>query len=190
VVIKKPDPRSSDTTYNVLSAGGVAILLCDTIYGIVGISPQTDRRISAIKNRSVRKPFLSLIHDVSWLSRFTDLPLPSSLRECWPGRLTLIFPDKRGGTVGLRVPEDANLRDLLKRLNAPLNSTSVNLEGEPPLSRIGEITDRFEDQVDLIVDSGDVEGALPSTVLDITETPFRVIRQGAVDVSEIIQEDR
>ena len=190
MVIKKADPRSSDTVHRVLAEGGVVILLCDTIYGIVGISPQTDRRISAIKGRSTHKPFLSLIPDVSWLNRFTDLSLPEPLRELWPGRLTLIFPAKGGGTIGLRVPQDAYLREVVSALGAPLNSTSVNREGELPLNRISEIVRRFEDQVDLVVDSGDAEGAVPSTVLDLTKSPFEVIRQGAVDVGRIIRGDR
>ena len=165
-------------------------MLCDTIYGILGVSPQTDSRISAIKGRDSQKPLLSLISDVSWLDRFTEMAMPGPLREYWPGPITLIFPARGGGTVGLRVPEDAYLRELVKRLDMPVNSTSVNREGEPPIHRIDEIISQFEHLVDLIVDSGDSENAMPSTILDLTVTPFKIIRQGKADVSNIIQEDR
>lgn len=190
MVIKRSDPGSSETIYRVLYDGGVAIMLCDTIYGILGLSPQTNSRISAIKGRDSQKPFLSLISDVSWLERFTEMAMPGPLREYWPGPLTLVFPSRGGGTVGLRVPEDAYLSELVERLDTPVNSTSVNREGEPPMHSIDEIIRQFEHFVDLIVDSGDAEGAVPSTILDLTTTPFKIVRQGAAGVSHIIQEDR
>lgn len=176
MVIKRSDPGSIETIYRVLSDGGVAIMLCDTIYGILGVSPQTDRRITAIKGRDSKKPLLSLISDVSWLERFTEMPIPGPLREYWPGPLTLIFPSREGGTVGLRVPEDVYLRELVERLDSPVNSTSVNREREPPMHKIHEIICHFEHLVDLIVDSGDSEDSLPSTILDLTAIPFKLVR--------------
>jgi len=188
VVIERSDPGSIDAAYRVLSDGGVVIMLCDTIYGILGLRTQTDHRISQIKGRDARKPFLSLIPDVSWLARFTEMVLPDRLRPYWPGPLTLIFPHREGGTIALRVPEDSTLRELVSRLGAPVNSTSVNREGDPPLHRISEIISGFESEVDLIIDSGDVEGAVPSTILDLTT--FKILRKGAVDFKDIIQGDR
>jgi len=161
---------------------------CDTIYGILGIGSRTENRVRKIKGRTGEKPFLYLIPDASWLPRFTSLPLPQALEGYWPGPLTMIFPSKWGGTTALRVPQDAFLRKLTRELGDPILSTSVNREGKPPLSRIKSIIRSFEKAVDLIVDSGDQANAVPSTILDLTREPYRIVRKGAVDLSTLYPE--
>lgn len=159
-------------------------MMCDTIYGFVGIHPDAHDRIAGLKKREAGKPFLVLIPDVSWLHRFSDRELPEALRAYWPGPLTLIFRSRTGGTIALRVPEDDLLRNLMRLLRKPLISTSVNRSGEPPACRIDEIVRKFEAQVDLVVDSGDQEEGVPSTILDLTATPFRLIRQGRLVIPD------
>jgi len=160
-----------------LAAGGVAIMPCDTIYGIVGPAPASQSRLRELKGRG-EKSFLQLIAGVSWLERFGRLVLPESLAAYWPGPLTLIFPVAQG-SVALRIPADPRLRDLLERLDRPLYSTSVNRSGQPALWRIADILQQFEPAVDLVVDAGDLPGRLPSTIVDVSQRPFRVLRQGA-----------
>lgn len=157
------------------------IMPCDTIYGIVAI-PASEARIGRLKGRGQGKAFLRLIGDESWLARYTDAALAPELRPFWPGPLTVVFPDRAGGTIALRVPADQRLRDLLVALDQPLASTSVNAEGEQPLGRIAQIVRRFESQVDLVVDGGDRIDATPSTILDVTVRPYRVLRQGSVRI--------
>jgi L-threonylcarbamoyladenylate synthase len=166
----------------LFAAGGVAIMPCDTIYGIVGPAPQSERRLRGLKGRG-EKSFLQLIGSADWLPRFGDLRLPPSLASYWPGPLTIIFPAGQG-TVALRVPADPSLRQLLERLGRPLFSTSVNLSGQPPLWRIGDILGQFEKSVDLVVDAGDLPGRLASTIVDVTRRPFRLLRRGALDLPE------
>jgi L-threonylcarbamoyladenylate synthase len=190
VIIKKSDLRFRQTILEVLKGGGVAILLCDTIYGIVGISPESEERIRDIKGRERNKPFILLIPDAGWLPRFTSTELPQTLQHIWPAKLTMILPHRKGGTLALRVPEDSSLRSIVKDLDRPLVSTSVNRGGEPPLNRIDEIIAEFESDVDLIVDSGDHEGGIPSTIVDVTTTPYRILRQGAVKIDEFPDSDR
>jgi len=86
------------------------------------------------------------------------------------------------GSVALRVPADPRLRLLLQRLDRPLYSTSVNRSGQPALWRITDILGEFETGVDLVVDAGDLPGRLPSTIVDVSQHPFRVLRQGALSI--------
>ena len=183
MIIRETDPDCLQTITDTLETGGVAILRCDTLYGIVGSMSHTENRIRGIKRRGAEKPFLHLIPDSSWILPYTHLPLPENLKKYWPGPLTLIFPLKSGGTVAFRVPKDSLLQTLFRNLDKPLISTSVNFEGQPPLNGIEEIIESFESLVDLIVDSGDREGKLPSTILDLTRTPYTIVRTGAVDLS-------
>jgi L-threonylcarbamoyladenylate synthase len=176
------DPALPSRLTEVLGGGGVVVMPCDTIYGIVGIAPASEERIRAIKGRE-QKSFLQLIVSAGWLNRFSDLELPEALTALWPGPLTLILPARCSpATVALRVPDDSLLRELLQELDRPLFSTSVNRSGEPPLWRIADIVEAFEGSVDLLVDAGDLEGRLPSTILDVTSRPFRILRQGALEL--------
>lgn len=180
MVVDYKDPKCLQILTDILTKQGVVILKCDTIYGLTGIAPGTREQISRIKNRNPGKPMLQLIPDKSWITRYSHHPLPPALSGFWPGALTIIIPLKESGSVGLRVPDDSFLQNLLYRINKPLFSTSVNREGDEPLGKIMEIISEFEHEVDLIVDSGDVKENIPSTVLDITSTPYRIIRQGRV----------
>lgn len=182
MVISKAHPHAADTIIETLSSCEPVILECDTMYGIVGVVPDCEARISAIKSRTGNKPFLQLIADSEWVSRVSDLAVPPELQEFWPGPLTLVFPHRASGTVGLRVPADDWLRRIIRAVGVPLYSTSVNVSGQDPLSSIAEIVDLFSGVVDLIVDSGTLEAAQPSTVLDITRRPFRMLRQGRVRI--------
>lgn len=182
MIIKSNHPECLKQSIQVIKAGGIAILPCDTIYGLVGLAPYADSRLRQIKGRSEDKPFLILIKDISWLKEFSPLSLPAALKPFWPGPLTIIFPGYQGEKIGLRIPSDPFLQNLLTALNHPIYSTSVNLAGEPPLNEIAKIIQGFAAKVDLIVDTGDLGGRQASTIIDISEKPYRLIRQGAVEI--------
>ena len=179
MVIKQNDPECFTLLMQILKNQGVVILKCDTIYGFIGIAPETEERISAIKQRTHGKPYLQLIPDISWIKRYSDFILPERLSTLWPGPLTIIIPLKLSGSVGIRIPDDLFLQKMLNYLKKPLFSTSVNREGNEPCKKIAEIISEFEDEVELIVHSGDVTDT-PSTILDITSTPYKIVRQGRV----------
>ncbi len=180
------DPALFSTLTKILSQGRIAVIPCDTIYGIVGVAPDTEERIRDLKGSMEHKPFIQLIPSAEWLPDFTDLSLPESLRKFWPGPLTVIFPARKGGTVALRVPEDSLLQRLIRAIKKPLYSTSVNKSGQEPCWKIQDIKSVFSQDVDLVVDAGDLPGRRPSTVLDISSTPYRLVRKGVVELPKII----
>ena len=182
MVIRQNSDNCFDTVHATLAKGGVVILRCDTIYGIVGLYPQTAGRIAGIKGRRDSKPFISLILASSWIRRFSDYQLPDHLEALWPGPVTYIVPTRDVGTMGVRVPGDDFLLDLLKRLDSPLISTSVNRADQSPLDGIAEIIGEFENSVDLILDAGDAKNRQPSTIIDVASEPIRVVRKGAVQI--------
>lgn len=182
MVVKKTESLKNTTLTSILSSGGIAIIPCDTIYGIVGISPETEDRIRQIKGRNVTKPFIRLIASSSMLSQFSEREIDPHIIDMWPGPLTLVVPSKEGGTIGLRVPADDYLQTLLQAVKHPLISTSVNRSDENALNNIGEIIRHFEHEVDIIVDDGDLQNTRPSTVLDVTRKPYRILRNGACNI--------
>jgi L-threonylcarbamoyladenylate synthase len=178
-----PDsPDSFAVLARVLAEGGVAIAPGDTMYGLVGAVPVTEERLRLIKGRGEEKPFIRLIAEASWLPMVTAERLPDRLARHWPGPLTIVLPGREGGTVAVRVPDHDLLRRLLLAVGRPLFSTSVNRAGSPPLSTVEQMCREFEGDVDVIYDAGDRPPGPPSTLLDATVRPFRILRQGAVAI--------
>ena len=182
MVISSADAGKEELLLGILSAGGIAIMPCDTIYGIVGRAPETEERIRAAKGRGESNPFLMLIENEQALERLSDAKLDRQVAALWPGPLTVVIQARAGGTIAVRVPSDRFLRRLIGRLGAPLYSTSVNRSGQSALGKLSEIVREFEKRVDVIVDGGDILGRAPSTLLDVTQRPFRILREGACKV--------
>jgi L-threonylcarbamoyladenylate synthase len=180
MVLAAADPRSFPALVRILAGGGVAIAPGDTMYGLIGIAPETEDRLRSVKGRGEDKPFLRLIADPSWVQRISSMQMPSRLAPYWPGPLTLVFPARDGGTAALRMPDNRFLLELLRALDRPLYSTSVNRAGSPPLGTVEDMRRELEGDVDAIFDDGDRPPGTPSTLLDVTRRPFAVLRQGAV----------
>lgn len=178
------EPGSFPMLVSILASGGAVIAPGDTMYGLIGIAPESEGRIRRIKGRGEEKPFLQLIGDAGWVGRFSDAVLPERISTHWPGPLTVVVADRSGGTVALRVPDHPFLQELLRALGRPLYSTSVNRAGSPPLSSVTEMRRELEKDVDAIYDAGDIPPGAASTLLDITRRPFVILRQGAVRLPE------
>ena len=84
------------------------------------------------------------------------------------------------GTIGVRQPGHAVARALAAALGAPVTAPSANLADETPPTLADEVLRVFDGRIDLVLDGGPTAGGLPSTVLDVTVDPPRVIRAGAV----------
>lgn len=182
MVVKKDDVLKNRYLPDILIHDGVCIIPCDTIYGFVGATSYSEKKIREIKGRKEIHPFLRLIHSKEMLPMLTDMRIDEEIFSFWPGPLTVVVPYRGGGTIGVRVPDDTFLVRLLEIINTPLISTSVNKSGQKPMNKIGDIVIHFEDTVDCIVDGGDMEGKTPSTVLDISSKPYKTLRNGACTI--------
>lgn len=181
-LIKKSEPDSVKITADILKESGVVIIPTDTVYGFSGIVPGTDDRIRAIKGRAETKPMIQLIAKPEDLAKYTSDNVPANLLQKWPGALTIIVNDKRGGTTAFRCPGDQWLRQVIAACGEPIYSTSVNRSGQPVLDSEEAIIKEFAGQVDLIVKDGDKKGAKPSTIVSITDGTIKVLRQGDVRI--------
>ena len=199
MIIKKADNSSIDQTAEALRKGGIVIIPTDTVYGFSGIVDlktatttfETDAKIRAIKGRAETKPLIQLIAKPEDIRLYTDDEIPPALLEKWPGALTIIvrikddaplaataIPQTR--TVAFRCPGDEWLRKIIEKCVAPIFSTSVNRSGQPVLDTTNNISQEFEDEVNLIIDDGDKKGALPSTLVAIENGSVKILRQGSV----------
>ena len=181
-IIEKTDAASAVRTAQILKNGGVVIIPTDTVYGFSGMVNFQGERIRTIKGRSETKPMIQLIACPEDLIKYTDDKVPQSLLSKWPGALTIIVNDKRGGTTAFRCPGDEWLRCVIADCGFPIYSTSVNRSGQPVLDSEDAIIKEFAGEVDLIVTDGDKKGAKPSTIVSITDGQIKVLRQGDVQL--------
>jgi L-threonylcarbamoyladenylate synthase len=175
-------PGAFQALVALLAGGGTAIVPCDTMYGLVGRVPGTEAALRRIKGRGEQKAFLLLVPDVSWLPRVASALPPQRLARHWPGPLTVVLPARAGGTVAVRVPDSPFLLRLMEAVSCPLYSTSVNRAGQEPIAAVADMCREFEADVGMVRDAGDLPPGAPSTLVDTTTRPCRVLRQGALYV--------
>jgi L-threonylcarbamoyladenylate synthase len=128
------------------------------------------------------------------MAREVPGPARRLMEKFWPGPLTLIFPSQPQlprlltggtGTIGVRQPRQALTCRLITALGHPITGTSANRTGCPPLVRAVEVAREFGDGVDLILEAGACPGGLPSTIVDVTSSPPRLVRGGAISPAEL-----
>jgi L-threonylcarbamoyladenylate synthase len=194
LVIVEDNPVERAQAAAIISRGGVVAFRTDTFYGL-GADPfnrHAVRRILQLKSREESKPILILIADASNVDRFIAERSALFDRVCkryWPGPLTLVgkarpeLPEELTagtGTIGIRLPADADVRDLLRTCGGGLTATSANLSAQPPARTAQEVESYFPVGIDLIIDGGDVTVTQPSTVLDLSGEQPHLIREGAI----------
>ena len=188
-----PDPDAIAAAAAVLESGGVVAFPTETFYGlgVAALDAAAVARLFVLKGRPRSSPILVLVDEPARVERFATLT--PSARELivrhWPGALTLVLPARAvvptaltagTGTLGVRQPAHAVARALVAALGAPITAPSANRSGEPPPTRAEDVLSVFEGKIDLVLDAGATAGGLPSTVLDVTVEPPRVLRAGAV----------
>jgi L-threonylcarbamoyladenylate synthase len=177
----------------IISSGGLIAFRTDTFYGLGTdpLNPAAVAKIRELKGREDNKPILLLISDMDQLDRFVSEPSGTFGLAVgrWPGPLTLIGPARSElpieltagtKTIGLRLPDDENVRALLRTCGGALTATSANISRKPPARTAQEVEDYFPTGIDLIIDGGEVMATEPSTVLDLSESEPRLVREGAM----------
>lgn len=185
MILNKRNPETLETISALIVDGGVAILPCDTIYGLCAAYDIGEKALMDLKGRDSRKPFLVLATIGQAEKLCTEIP--EDILESWPAALTVILNKKEGGTIAIRVPNDAFLQNLLEMTGTPIYSTSVNIAGEPSLHSLSAICKRFESLVDVVVRGDEMQGKVPSTLIDATVKPYKLVRQGLYDASALIR---
>ena len=181
--------------------GGVIAFRTDTFYGL-GADPfnrGSVQRIKQLKGREENKPILVIIGERDQIDRFVSSRtaiFDVLAKRFWPGPLTLIGKAASGvpseitagtETIGVRLPDDDNVRALVRACGGALTATSANPSGRSPASAAAEVESYFGACVDLIVDGGEARSDRPSTVVDVSGAGAKVVREGVIAWSKIQQ---
>ena len=183
----------------VIKAGGLIAFRTDTFYGL-GADPlnaEAVRKIKQLKGREENKPILLLISDLDQVDRFVSDggSYKAIASQHWPAPLTLIGIARTGlpedltastDSIGLRLPDDEEVRALVRACGGALTATSANLSGDAPARTAEEVQNYFPNGIDLIIDGGTVTTTEASTVVDISDETPRLIREGAMKKAELV----
>ena len=192
----RPDPTVIERAAALLRAGSVVAFPTETFYalGAAALEAGAVKRIFEVKGRPEAKPLLILVDTPEMVDALVSAVSPRArelIARYWPGALTLVLragarvPSELTagtGTVGVRLSPHPVARGLVRALGAPVTAPSANPSGLAPPTTAAEVRHYFDGAVALVLDGGPVPGGLPSTVIDATVDPPRVLRQGAVTV--------
>jgi len=181
-----------------LHAGGVIAFPTDTAYGL-GADPFNEtavRRIFEIKGRPEAKPILLLVNSMEMAASVATLSeRATALAErFWPGPLTMILPARESvpsvvtagtGTIGIRWADAPFAQRLIGAFNRPITATSANRAGMPSTVTVAEVREQLGESIDLIVDGGMLPARGGSTLLDLTQIPARLLREGPIAEAEL-----
>jgi L-threonylcarbamoyladenylate synthase len=198
-IVRPDDPAWLAIVVGTLRGGGLVAFPTDTVYGVGAgaFEGRAIQRIFAAKGRQEDNPIPVLLAGVSEIDRVAK-PLTARVRllaeAYWPGPLTIVVPKGRGvpeaigraGTVGLRAPDHPVAMSILSAAG-PLAVSSANRSGEPALTRPSDVLASLAGRIDVLVDGGDTPGGIPSTVVDCTQDPPRILREGPVSLDSLLQ---
>ncbi|HZW39495.1 MAG TPA: L-threonylcarbamoyladenylate synthase [Ignavibacteriaceae bacterium] len=189
-----PQLRYINKAVSVLREGGVIIYPTDTVYGIGCdiYNKEALERIFSIKNDG-SKLFSFICSDLKDISKYAKVSdyAYKTMKHLLPGPYTFILPAaklvpktlwSKRKTVGIRVPNHPITLTLVKELGNPIISTSTTNRKGDLIFDSSEIRSIFQNQVDLMLASGNLSGD-PSSVVDLSDEAPEVIREGAGDVS-------
>jgi len=173
--------------------GSVLLVPTETVYGLVCSwdDPAARARIYELKHRAENKPFAAFIPDLGSLPPEAVLPDPAArlAHKFCPGPITLVVPERNGGTFGFRIPDHPFIRELLKIYGRALASTSANYSGQEPARNVEYALNSIDGEVDLAVDGGALPPDSPaSTVVQVfADSTWKILRHGPITEEQIAE---
>jgi len=177
-----------------LKKGGVIIYPTDTLYGL-GVNAKNSKALAflrRLKQKETKDPLSIIVRNLSQAKKFSFINKTEEklLKKYLPGPYTFVLKKRKnlpssltGGknTLGIRIPRHPFTEKLSKEISFPCVTTSANLSGEKPLNKSSEIMRVFSKVKNvpiLFFDFGNLDKSLPSTVVDLTKKPYKVLRKG------------
>jgi L-threonylcarbamoyladenylate synthase len=184
---------------DILRAGGLVALPTETVYGLGAhaLDPAAVERIFAAKERPAWDPVIVHIASLSMLHRLvTEVSEAAGLlmKAFWPGPLTLLLPRSAEvpdavtaglPLVGVRMPAHPVALALIRRAGVPIAAPSANLFGHVSPTTAAHVLEDLDGRIDAVLDAGPALHGVESTVLDVSQSPMRIYRPGAITEDQI-----
>lgn len=192
-----PTPEGIARAAELLRAGQVVAFPTDTVYG-VGVDGAQPERLTALfelKRRPLDRRIPMLVDGLAQVPDAwgVDDRARALVDRFWPGALTIVIPGA-AGSQAFRAPDHPVALELI-RTAGPIFATSANISDQPDTLGADEVLIAFatdQDGLAAVVDGGAVPGGVASTVVDLTGTPARILRQGPITrelLAEVVELD-
>lgn len=179
--------------------GNIIIYPTETFYGLGAdaTNNQAILRIFDVKGRNFCNPISVIIgskHDLQIIIRESTPAAEKLMNAFWPGPLTIVFKAKESisplltaqtGKIGVRLSANEIAKQIAQKAGRPLTATSANLSGMPECANAEEAIKQIGNKIDTVIDAGTTAGGVASTVIDVTCTPPRILREGTISQKSI-----
>ena len=192
-------PSDHTEAARLLAGGKLVAVPTETVYGLASdaFSEEAVHANYEAKGRPDTKPLNVLVDGTPMVEKVCkDIP-PDAYRLAeafWPGPLTMILQGSGslpaivpagGATQGVRCPDHPDTLSVIRALGRPLACPSANLSGHPSPKSAGDVLAQLGGRIDAVLDGGPCSVGVESTILDLTVSPFRILRQGGLSKAEI-----
>lgn len=174
-------------------ASGFILIPTETVYGLACLwdNEPAKNRIYQAKVRPEHKPFQMLAGSVEMAKRYgciIDKRVEKIVNTFCPGPITIVVPARDGSKIGFRIPEHKFVLDLLFYIGKPLAASSANVSGEMPALNIENALSAIKIKPTLAIDGGHLpESSLASTVIEVTNSGIKILREGPIPLSAILE---
>ncbi len=188
-----------DEAARLISQGELVAVPTETVYGLAGngLDAEAVEKIYEVKGRPQIKALSLMVPDSGAMERYCE-NVPKQAKtlaeKFWPGPLTIVLKSKElvpdivragGTTVALRCPDHPMTIELLKKAKLPLAAPSANPSGEPSPKNAQCVLSYFDGKISAVIDGGECGIGTESTIVDMSEAPYRILRPAALPESEI-----
>jgi len=190
--ILKPDEKAITYCARIIRRGGLVAFPTETVYGIAAnlLDKKAIDRLYKVKRRPKDKPFTIHIADAADIRKMgckLDKVQKTLVRKFWPGPLTVILKSEDGRKLGFRMPANKIALELIRKAGVPVAAPSANLSGHRPSTSAAEAFEEIGDKVDAVLDGGQTDVGVESTVVDLTVSPPKILREGAIKSKQILK---
>lgn len=176
---------------NELEKGNLVITPTDTIYGIMGDATNEEviKKIYKVKKRPYNKPLILLMDSYDMIKKYTkniSLEEDILIKEFMPGLVTIILEKNNKisnlitantNYVGIRIPNNLELLEIIRKFGKPIISTSANISDEEVVTNIQELDEELKNNIDYIYDQGTIK-AKSSTIVKFDNHKLKILREG------------
>ncbi len=194
-----PTKENLQTAAKAIKSGLLVAFPTETVYGLGadGFNPTAVAKIFEVKRRPEFQSLSLMLPDKSYIKEVAELDNKKAIyliEKFLPGPLTLVLPKKKsvpdivtGGkaTVGIRIPENRIALNLLHLAGIPVAAPSANLYGKLSPTSAEHVAEQFGESVDFIIDGGETRLGLESTIIEVVNNKFTLLRNGGIPVEEI-----
>ncbi len=195
----KSNKESINLACSLIKSGEIVGVPTETVYGLAGdaTNPEAIKKIFAAKGRPADNPLIVHISNMNMLEKLVSFVSEDAkilAKTFWPGPLTIIMPKSKFvcdevcaglDSVGIRMPANKTALELIEKSQIPFAAPSANLSGKPSPTTAQDVYDDLNGKIPLIIDGGECEAGVESTVISVLEKTPIILRPGVITKEDI-----